>query len=587
MASGKESSSRPPLPQSTSSQTPPVTPTRAPITASAYSSPSSLRGEEDALVLELSARFLRAGFSGEATPKCILPFGPAERRRAGDYSAWLRAGPEHTAQSKRGRKSGRGRSWGEAHELWRMDLRGLDLRLFEDKVERAAREAFTNYLLIDSKPRRLLLALPPDLPHPLISSVLTTLFNYFQAPSITLLPTPVLTIVSAGLRTALVIDIGWSETVLTAIYEYREVYRSRSERAGKMLTKELAKLLSASVREATQDTRSEAKDADAFESAVSLEETEEILARLVWCRASHAPRRQNRDDKIRTPAAEPDITSLSLEQEQSQEQPPLDDTIFRVDLTSTSPPTTIKLSSSSLADIVDRTLLHDPPSTAPEASQDHLLDDHELFLPLLAYEALLALPNDIRSLCMSRIVITGGISNIPCLKQRILDEIDLLITQRRWNKIRGGPSKVQDSQPTTITTTTTSPAYPEESTTDLIAPHAASPDPDPIEDKIRREAQKSDKPHVQGVIRGVESLGAWAGASLLAHLKVRGIVEVERERFLLHGLEGTARRADMSVVPPRSSVAAAAAAAATPSTGANRTSGAGGDRSSWTLGVWA
>jgi hypothetical protein len=37
---------------------------------------------------------------------------------------------------------------------------------------------------------------------------------------------------------------------------------------------------------------------------------------------------------------------------------------------------------------------------------------------------------------------------------------------------------------------------------------------------------------VKGVVRGVETLGAWSGASLVTSLRVKGKAEVEREPFL-------------------------------------------------------
>lgn len=38
------------------------------------------------------------------------------------------------------------RGWGEEHELWKMDTRGLDFGLVGDKIERAMREAITKYV---------------------------------------------------------------------------------------------------------------------------------------------------------------------------------------------------------------------------------------------------------------------------------------------------------------------------------------------------------------------------------------------------------------------------------------------------------
>jgi len=113
----------------------PHTPQR--IISSAFGSPSSLRAEEDCVIIEIGARYLRAGFAGEAVPKSVLSFGPEEQRRAGDFRRW----EVDYEKSRRGHTQQK--SWGESHELWRPDLRGLDLGLVGDKIDRAMREAYT------------------------------------------------------------------------------------------------------------------------------------------------------------------------------------------------------------------------------------------------------------------------------------------------------------------------------------------------------------------------------------------------------------------------------------------------------------
>lgn len=110
-------------------------------TTSSFDSPAALRAEEDLLVLDLGTRFLRVGFAGDAVPKAVIPFGPEEQRRAGDYKRWM-VGYEKTWRDRASNGS-----WGEDHELWRMDTRGLDLGLVGDKVERAMRVAITKFVL--------------------------------------------------------------------------------------------------------------------------------------------------------------------------------------------------------------------------------------------------------------------------------------------------------------------------------------------------------------------------------------------------------------------------------------------------------
>jgi hypothetical protein len=79
---------------------------------------------------------------------------------------------------------------------------------------------------------------------------------------------------------------------------------------------------------------------------------------------------------------------------------------------------------------------------------------------------------------------------------------------------------------------------------------------------------------VGGTIRGVDTLGAWAGVSLIAQQRIKGIVEVEREKYLKDGLQGATREKDVSVIAQRQSMGPGL-------------STKGGERASWTLGVWA
>ena len=110
--------------------------------SSTFGSPSSLRAEEDVVILEFGSRYLRAGFAGDAVPKAVIDFGPEEQRRAGDYSRW-EVGYDKAQKGRREEKS-----WGETYELWRPDLRGLDLGLVGDKIDRAIREAFTKSVVL-------------------------------------------------------------------------------------------------------------------------------------------------------------------------------------------------------------------------------------------------------------------------------------------------------------------------------------------------------------------------------------------------------------------------------------------------------
>ena len=94
-----------------------------------------------------------------------------------------------------------------------------------------------------------------------------------------------------------------------------------------------------------------------------------------------------------------------------------------------------------------------------------------------------------------------------------------------------------------------------------------------VDEKLQREREKEAKPTVSGVIRSVETLGAWAGGSLLANLRIRGVVEIERESFLQHGLAGARKEVETNIAQQKGFGAGIARAIA--------------DRSAWTLGAWA
>ncbi|MCJ1293380.1 hypothetical protein MMC34_004934 [Xylographa carneopallida] len=557
----------------------PHTPVRG--ISSSFSSPlASYRTEEEALVFEFGARHLRAGVAGESAPRGSLAFGPEQSRRVGDYRQWL---PGYEAQVRTKATIAR---WGEEHELWRMDLREVDLGLVEDKLERALREAYSRYLLLDSKTRRLVLVLPSVIPQALISVLLTCLFTNFLIPSVTLLSAPILSIVAAGLRSGLVVDIGWQETIITAIYEYREVQQRRTTRAMKLLTLHMAQILQKISRQTQTKALTGRNDNTASDNdiLVDFQHVEEVTARLVWCQTSP----QNLEHSRKSLGKQ--VSTLQLPKEDYNER----DKLLRNNLNET-PISIPLLSSSSKPSPVPFTTFSKPVESALFAHDTslHDLDDHEQPLPHLLYQALLALSPDVRGLCMSRIVFTGGGSHIPSLKARLLDELASTVAQRGWDPVWGkaadkyrqtreevGRSRnvaSAESEVSIKTTEHTGDAPDGRQNPPSTAAAAFEPQvSDPIEDRLRREGAKGSPDTVAGVVRGVETLGAWAGASLVAGIKLRGIVEVERDVFLQHGLAGAKRDMDVSV-----------AHSSRQSLGAGYMRGGGVEKGGWTLGTWA
>ncbi|KAL8768257.1 MAG: hypothetical protein Q9209_005488 [Squamulea sp. 1 TL-2023] len=512
--------------------------------SSAFSSPSlSYRAEEEVLIFELGARHLSAGIVGESNPRCRLGFSPETGRRAGDYRQYY---PEW---QDRPRKRKRDYKWGVDHELWRMDLRDVDLGLLEDKLERAVREAYTKYLLLDSKNKRLVLVLPSLLPHRLLSSILSSIFLNFQTPSITLFSSPALNVVASGCRAGLVVDIGWDETIITGVYDFREVQVRRTARAMKLVTKFMAELLKGYANPEAASTKgpepSEGQERrlpfDLFYDSRYFDFAEEVTSRTAWCPTETGSALQTCEG-----------TNTEKQIPESHEAKAQE----TISIPSPLPPRkTLQIPFIKLAEPVEKGLL-------ARGTDTHNLDHEEQSLPQLIYATLLSLPPDVRGVCMARIIITGGGSNIAGLKTRLLSEVTSIFEKRGWNPVQGRAA--EKTRRLAENPKLNKPRGPET----MMAPQVE----DEITEKLEKDKAKRSTAEVGGEIRGVNTLGAWAGGSLVASLKVKGVVEIERDTFLAHGLAGAKRESELAAATQRMSLGAKTAL---------------GEKNGWTLGPWA
>ncbi|EGY22627.1 uncharacterized protein VDAG_04065 [Verticillium dahliae VdLs.17] len=519
----------------------PHTPLRG--TTSAFGSPSTLRAEEETIVVEIGTRFVRIGFAGDSVPKAIVSSGPVQQRRVGDFTSWLPRSstapssvPPNTELPSI--------EWGHLHELWTSDLRCLDLGLVGDKLDRLLRDAFTKNLLIDSRPRRVFLVLPPALPLPLVSTILDTLFHRFQTPLVSILSCPITAAVGAGVRSAIVVNLGWAETVVSSVYEYREIRHTRSTRSGKMLVHEVHDLLaSARKKTATPPTQLETSDADGVRPAnrvFSFDECEDIACRMMWCQQL---------DRAAVPEDEPGLAtveerdeSTSLAQDESRQH----QTVRNVHLgmSSCSPPEIIELPFQRLSEPCENTFV--APQYTPSS-----FDDDELPIPLLIYRHLLSLPIDARAVSLWGWDPVHGDG-----AQQV--------------KARAKRSKSQSRAHSQAM------AMGEDGQKDDVWHDAANAAPE--HDSVQQLLQRTENPleNLQGSVRVLETLGPWAGASMIAHLKAMAVASIDREAWLQQGVAGAARPGEVDVkAQQRQSLGP----------GLMRGASVGGS-ASWTLGAW-
>jgi hypothetical protein len=435
-----------------------------------FASPGALNREpEEIVIYELHPRFISAGFAGESRPRCVHRFGYqiGDGRRVGDYREFTdsRSAPPRDRNDDR---------WSSPFELFRADVRQLDVTLVSDRLERAVRQIHSDYLqLVSTRPLKAVLVVPSLMPTPILEVAMRVIFQHHaQPPAITLLTSPVLSCVSAGLRSALVVEVGWEETVVTGVGEHKAVAERRSIRGGKMLAREMAGLLG---------------EAGGNEG-VPFTFAEDVTRRMAWCKT---PSSINSHSTVNIP--KPDGSGTSVDMPFTKLAEPAETTFFS-------------------------------PST----------DDHDYPLPALVYHTILALPVDLRALCMSRIVVTGPNSGIPGLKTRLLADLSRMIERRGWDVVEsyGSASKPLPQRLLERTENVAPVAQLDGSGNVPISERLH----DDLSDRLSREVvitiSKGKEKVVKGVVRGVETLGAWSGASLVTSLRVKGKAEVEREPFL-------------------------------------------------------
>lgn len=422
-------------------------------------------------------------------------------------------------------------------------------------------------MLIDSRPRRMVCVFPSGLPIPMLSAALDSLFSRFQPPTISLLSSPVALSVGAGVRSALVVDLGWAETVITSVYEYREVKTTRSMRGGRYLVDQTHKLLAKHLPD--ESTAESTDGAEEEDYKLSFEECNDITTRMVWCKPSKAPAAARKAEGLET----------LVEQDESESSAPSATERpgrAEIPLRSCRSPTTLNLPWEELSEPCENAFFGSQYSRGS-------FDDHELPLDLLVYHSLLQLPLDVRALCMSRIVFTGGGTNVLGLRRRIFDDVSQIVRERGWEAVQGKAfdqmranpkiKRKRARQATGGPTGVTSPSA-ENQEADGVWHDAANtvPEADPIEEQLKRGQDK--RPRVQGQLRAIESIGAWSGASLITQLKASTVSTIDRDVWLQHGAAGATKAADVDQKSQRQSLGPG---------GLLRAANVG---TSWTLGIW-
>lgn len=335
------------------------------------------------------------------------------------------------------------------------------------------------------------MVVPTCFPTKVLTALVKSFFVHFQMPGIMLLEAPIMASIAAGTRSALVVDLQWEECVVNVVYELRVVgrggARGRSRRGGKVLRGIWKEFLETELQKV------------GVKATINDREVEEILSRVGWCR------RFGQSEEAAAAEGDP---------------------IIEIPITSATPPTTLKLPFSRLSVPAERSFF--APTTVPSSSPEYP-DDDDFPIPRLVHEALKDSPIDVRAACMQRIIIVGGGSLVPGVKKRIVDEVRGIVERVGWEKgqrrnkitMRSEPAKVDEAQRNSEDEYELEEVEGERHQWQDANTSPTSQSPGGEERKV-----------LAPKVKGLESLGNWVGASLVAGMKGKGAVEVEREKFL-------------------------------------------------------
>ncbi|GAA99478.1 uncharacterized protein L969DRAFT_93938 [Mixia osmundae IAM 14324] len=265
-------------------------------------------------------------------------------------------------------------------------------------IQAAMRYTFEHVLLIDPKPRTVLLVESPFMTRQYKHDLTKALLENLQVTSMSFAPASLLSLLATGRTTGLVVDIGGDFTTVTPVFATRPIYASvmNTRRASKWLTRRLRSLLARHARFLpTPELSSRAPPSSTAhwtrvpDDLLTDANMHDLQARSLFC-----------DARAATVLEEAQLHSLA---ETYKASATASDSYARVR-------------------VEDDGGLLQIPGWIRECAAETLLaesDEDDLCLPELILTCLAKLPIDLRRTMASNILITGGSAAIPGLITRL------------------------------------------------------------------------------------------------------------------------------------------------------------------------
>lgn len=426
---------------------------------------------DNIVVLEIGNRRVKAGFAGDAAPRCIVPAEFGWQRVARTPSLYFGGGPRSSESSSKEETE-------ESiyHNLWNLrDMadheetlaasstestssastenlkdpwyKSRPLKRFETVLEVILVHIFSMELLVDPRQQRVAIVENPMWPSTLRESIAKVCLKHLHVGSIVFLESPVLDLIAAGLRSGIVVDVGWEETTVYAVYDLRVLLMNTktSTRGSKMLHKAVGQVLEKLVQEQYPHVAGKLR--------IPFSAVEAVVTKALYTTGELGGTRMRSSIPMMvipsmpgsTPTPDSPRSNTFGSNEPSSHQLDITDLVRKLDSTAsqstplspTTPRFLLEIPNQRLQTCVTRTFLHQTSSTATDnTDDDDDDDDDELDLPRMISQVILSLSMDIRGASQSTIIFVGSAATgTPGLPSKVLQE-----TRARLRKRDTGPA---------------------------------------------------------------------------------------------------------------------------------------------------
>lgn len=377
--------------------------------SSAFSGSNKAVTVDNIVVLEIGNRTVKAGFAGDASPRCTVPAELGWERVARTQTQYS-ASPEdrqhyHSLWTLRDLQEKP--SSPDLSEPW---YKQRPLKRFEAVLEVILAHIFNTELLVDPRQQRLALIENPLWPTPIRESIAKVCLKHLHAASIVFLESPVLDLIAAGLRSGIVVDVGWEETSVYPVYDLRVLLMNTktSTRGSKLLHGNIEALLGELVDEGAQ---------------VPFGAVEAVVARALYTNGDRAGGGM-RGPRLSMPMSVPVLpSSPSIGSSPGSDSSEIS---HQLDLSAWTPSGgLVEIPNHRLQSAVTRTFLHKHGDGGDDDD-----DDEQLDLATMISRVIFSLSMDVRGATQSTLIFVGAASRIPGLVSTVLQNARRLLRKR-------------------------------------------------------------------------------------------------------------------------------------------------------------